>query len=111
MSASITTAEKVLASIQPVDGAGTPILPPPAADAVPVWSTSDVGITTLDVAADGLSATVSGVSAGTATISVSAIFGGQTFTVSDTVAVAAIAPPPPPVVAGIKLIFGAPTSK
>lgn len=69
MSLTLTTEQKVKLTIAPVTAAGKAA----KLDGVPVWASSDTSIISLDVAADGLSATLSTTDEiGTSTVSVSA---------------------------------------
>jgi hypothetical protein len=98
--------ENVVLTIQPVDNKRKPA----PVDGVPVWAGSDDTVLTVAAAADGMSATVSGVSPGTARVVVTAdadlgagvtpIVGSLAFNVTGGAAVAVIITASAPIVQG-----------
>ena len=68
-------------------------------DGPPAYSVDTPGVVAIQPAADGLSAKVTAVANGTATISVSAMANGQKISGNAVVQVTVAIPPPPPVFA------------
>lgn len=67
-------------SIRYLDTTGVEMTTPPKADSTPSWGNLHPDIETLTASGDGLTATATGVAAGTDTIQVSLSVGGQSFT-------------------------------
>ena len=78
-------------TIQQLDANGNPMLTPVAFDSPPVWSDtpSDPGVDTCAAAADGSSAVLSALAAGSDAVSVTAIAAGVSFSASVLVTVTA----------------------
>lgn len=64
----ITNEQKLPISVAPVTAGGKPA----KIAGAPLWSSSDINVVTLEVAADGLSAIANAVNAGSATITIAA---------------------------------------
>jgi hypothetical protein len=76
-------------TVEFLDQNGNPMLVTPTADAPPAWTNVNPNVETLVVAANGLSAETTPVTAGVDTVSVTAVVGGKTFSASLSVSVEA----------------------
>ena len=68
-------------ALQALDASGT-VIPSQAYDSPPVWTNDTPTVATLVASADGLGAVLTGVSAGTTNVGVTATVGGQNFATS-----------------------------
>lgn len=85
-----------------VDQNGNPMIPQPALDSPAVWTDapSASGVDTFAAAADGTSAVVTALAAGSDTVSLSVVVGGKTFTASDLITISAA----PQVASGVQIV-------
>jgi hypothetical protein len=87
-----------------LDQNGQPMATTPTPDAPPTWSNANPAVDALTVAADGNSATDTGLSGGTDTINLNLSVGGVAFSASAAVTVT----PPAQVLSSIEIVAGTP---
>lgn len=102
MTTNVTVGHQVDYSYEFVDVNGNPMQTPPTPDHNPTWSDSPsaAGVDTFTPAANGATAVVQALAAGSDTVSFSVSVGGVAYTASDQVLIAAA----PQVLGGVKLI-------
>ena len=100
MSTSVTVGHVIDFSILYVDTAGNPMLTPVTPDSPPVWTNVPSAADTFAASADGTTAVLTAVAAGSDTVGLTVIVGGVTYTASDLVTVNAA----PQVLGGVQIV-------
>jgi hypothetical protein len=93
-------------SIEYLDQHGSPMVPSPVLDGPPQWANNTPATATLTGSADGLTASTLGVAAGTDTVRVTLMAGGQQF--AATLDVTVVAVEPAQTLTSIGIVAGAP---
>src|SRR5579863_7306322 len=103
---SLSLAQTDVVTFQELDANGNVLASPIAPDAPPTYQTDTPSVAGVVAAADGLSAVLTPVAVGVATITVTGVFSGQSFSSSGVATVTAVVVAG---VAGLQIVFAPPT--